>query len=311
MPLRMPEFSKDQIEALSQRSFSTNVAEILNLLFGTKLDGWAVEFAIGRYPVRLVDLNSKVTVAETWHNPDWTFQRLVKNLAKSLTGAEEEITDWMLIAARIAVLFGIFGELLQNGMTDRVDLVVPGGDFSLPMAAWYARSWGLPIGTIVICTNENHAIWNLLHQGELRMDAVAQRTDLPDCDQAVPRDLERLIYSTLGPDQLAEFLRCRRSGCNFYLTEYWLDRLRQGLYPEVVSSDRVNSVINHLYKDNGYLADPYVALCHGGLVDYRSRSGAGGNALILSEESPAFYLDRISTCLGIPRRELKERMNKT
>lgn len=312
LPMRLDGFSPAEVLGLKERSFSQNVADVLNLLFGTRLTAWSVEFSIGRYPVRLVDLSSKVTVAESWHNPDWRFDRLAKNLARSL-GAEGEdpaVTDWMAIAARIAVLAGIFGELLRSGLDGTVDVAVPSGDFSAPMAVWYAREWGLPIGNIIVCCNENNAVWSLLHQGDLRTDLVAQHTRLPLCDHAVPKDLERLIYGALGPGENLRYREVCRTGGVYSLQEVPLNCLRRGMYASVVSGPRTESKILNIYKDNGYIPDPYTALCYSGLLDYRSQTGEGRPTLILSEESPAFSLDLICDCLGLSRRELKDRLNK-
>ena len=65
LPMRMPGLTPDEIRGMGDKSFGQNVADVMNLLFNTDLDGWAVEFSIGRYPVRMVDLSGKVTVAES------------------------------------------------------------------------------------------------------------------------------------------------------------------------------------------------------------------------------------------------------
>lgn len=316
LPMRMPEWTPDQICALGEKPFGQNVADVMNLLFHTDLDSWAVEFSIGRYPVRTVSLSSKVTVAEMWHNPDWQFARLARNLTKAVLKTEQaqEPSDWMMIAARIGVLFGVYGELLHAGQLKpgaSFDVVVPGGDFSAPMAAFYARQWGLPVGNIVICCNENSALWGLLHQGELRTDAVAVRTGLPKCDHTVPADLERLIYGVLGAAEAKRFCDTCRVGGNYYLQPVQLNKLRQGISVCVISQQRTESMISGIHKNNGYIADPYTALAYSGLMDYRSITGENRPALILSEESPAFSMGMISDSLGISRRELKARINKS
>lgn len=315
LPMRMPRLSREQICALGERSFGQNVADVMNLLFNTELDGWAVEFAIGRYPVRMVRLSGRVTAAETWHNPDWQFERMAWNLTRAVlkTDEDREPTDWMMIAARIGVIFGVYGELVHDGQIasgSTVDVVVPGGDFSAPMAAFYARQWGLPVENIVICCNENSAPWNLLHQGELRTDMVALRTGLPKCDHAVPADLERLIYSTLGPAETARYREVCRTGGNYVLPEYQLKKLRQGIHVSVVSRQRTESMIAGMYQNSGYIADPYTTMAYSGLMDYRAQTGESRPALLLAEESPAFSLGMISASLGIPKRELKERIDK-
>ena len=317
VPMKMPHFDRSEIKALAQKSFSQNVAEILNLLFQTQLDSWAVEFGIGRYPVRLVNISGRVILAETWHNPSWRFERLAKSVEKTIRQSDQinQIpSDWLMIAARIAVLFGIFGELMARGEVahDRpVDIVVPVGDFSGPMAAWYARSWGLPVGNILCCCNENSGCWNFIHKGEIRCDASVVETTTPACDKAVPEDLERLISATLGHRENERFRYCCTEGGLYYLEDNQHQRLREGLYASVVGQQRLEWAILNLYKTDGYISDPYTALAYSGLMDYRAGTGETRKALILSEESPVYSLPYVGKCMGLPLEELKKRFDKS
>ena len=68
VPMRLPHYGESEIAELAEKSFSQNVADILNLLFATQLDGWSVEFGIGRYPVKLVALNGYIAILE---GDDW------------------------------------------------------------------------------------------------------------------------------------------------------------------------------------------------------------------------------------------------
>lgn len=317
VPMRLPVLDRQQILQLGEKPFSQNVADVINLLFNRSLDGWGVEFGIGRYPVKLVRLNSRITVAETWHNPSWRFERLAMGVEKAVRQSDQirqTPSDWLMIASRIAVLFGIFGDLINSGTVSPdapMDVAVPSGDFSAVMAAWYARQWGLPIGNIAVACNENAACWNLLHKGELRTDAVAVKTSTPGCDYAVPTDLERLIFGTLGLGENLRFVECCRKGQPYYLEEHQLAQLRKGIFVSVVSGKRMESTIPNLFGTCGYIADPYTALACCGLTDYRARTGEGRQALILSEESPAFSLELISGSMGIRPAELKKRINNS
>lgn len=311
VPMRMPHFEQHQIAQLAEKSFSQNMADILNLLFGTRLDGWGVEFGIGRYPVKLVPIGGKITIAECWHNPAFRFERLVNGVEKAIRQSDQisqTPSDWLKIAARIAVLFGIFGQLLCQGTlvsNQILDVAVPSGDLSALMAAWYARNWGLPIGTIVCCSNENTGLWNLLHKGELRTDAVAHRTHTPDCDYTIPNDLERLIFAALGRAETERFCEICRTGGTYDLQQEQRNALRDGIYVSVVSDKRMASTIPNLYKTTGLLADPYTALAYSGLIDYRAATGETRQALILSEESPRFWIPFVAECMDKSPAEVK------
>ena len=317
VPIKMPRFDRAQVKALADKSFSQNVAEILNLLFQTRLDSWAVEFGIGRHPVRLVPVSGRALLAETWHNPSWRFERLAKSVEKTIRQSDQISavpSDWLMIASRIAVLFGVFGELMNRGevsLDAPLDVVLPVGNFSGPMAAWHARSWGLPIGNILCCCNENPGCWNLIHKGEIRCDAPVLETTTPDCDKAVPEDLERLVSAALGYRETKRFLYSCTEGGLYYLEDHQHLRLREGLYASVVGQQRLEWAVLNLYKTDGYISDPYTALAYSGLMDYRAGTGETRKALILSEESPVYSLPYLGKCMGISPEELKKRLDKS
>ena len=61
-------FAPEEISALALKNPNQAVAEILNLLFNCELSRWDVDFAVGRYPVRLSTMVRRIAIAESWHN---------------------------------------------------------------------------------------------------------------------------------------------------------------------------------------------------------------------------------------------------
>ena len=316
VPMNLPRFTKNEIRKLGEKTFSQNVADVINLFFATKLDSWAVEFLIGRYPVKLVHVTSRETVAELWHNPVWKFERLAKGIEKAIRQSDDVSAvpgNWLLIASRIAVLFGLFGELIREGTVgfqDELDIAVPTGDFTGPMAVLYAREMGLPVSTVLCCCNDNNGAWKLLHKGELRTDATVLRTSTPFCDHAVPEALERLIFSRLGIREVLDFVEACKQGAGFYLEPDQLKKMREGIYVPVTGQKRLESAVNSLYRSYGCAVDVYTALCYSGILDYRSVTGEGRPVLILSDESPVYSAPYLSACLNITPQMLMERINQ-
>ena len=198
IPAEEVRFTREQVESFAMKNPNQALAEILNLLFGCELNRWDVDFSVGRYPVRLSSMVRRIAIAECWHNLDWEFSRTVRDLSALVRGTRDSrmgVGDWFEIAVRIGVLFGIFGELMRDGIAapdKTVDVAVPSGNLQAVMAAWYARSWGLPIGQIILCCNENNNLWTLIRQGELRFGLPVKETSTPECDREIPDDLERL-----------------------------------------------------------------------------------------------------------------------
>ncbi len=253
--------------------------------------------------------------AEAWHNPDRDFARIVRNLNGRLLGAEDSAeapTEWAWMAVRIAFLFGVFGELAWVNMVDYdhpVDVAVPSGDFTLPMAVWYARELGLPVRNIICGCNDNGGVWDLLHHGELDTDGQPQQTATPEGDHVVPEGLERLIFATLGTEELEKFHEACNTGRPYRPAKILFEDLRRGMYAGVISEGRMDSIIRSVYHTSTYIMDPYSALAYSSLQDYRTRYSENGNAVVLCERSPIRFAETVSQSLGITPKELSERLN--
>lgn len=314
VPFRLPELEKSYIRGLSGHTFGENVADMLNLFFSTRLTGWEVDIAVGRFPVKVRTINRKTLVAEMFHNVERNFHRIVNALSTIIHPDGEIIgkyTDWSEIAVRISLLFGIFGELFRGEhitVGQSVDVAISAGNFAGPMSCWYAREMGLPIGTIICGCNENGSAWELLHRGQLATDALAVQTSTPDCDFAVAPDLERLICGTCGQEEAMNFCWSCTEGGTYVPSPEAYDAMRRGMFASVVSQNRVDSIIPNLYRTNQYVPDLYSALAYGALMDYRSRTGSNNMTLLLAQNGPLSNPDGVAKAMNISVFELKHRL---
>ena len=313
VPFHMPVCSSEDIASLKNKSFGQCVSEVLNKLFGTSFSAWDVDCTIGRSPIRLNPITQRIVIGELWHNLDWDFRSLASGITQLLTDCKMQIpSDWAMIGIRVAVLFGLFGKLMRRNLADienPIDIAVFSGDFSGPMALWYAREWGLPIGNIILCCNENNNPWELLHHGAFRTGTVAFQTITPDGDYVVPTDLERFVHGCGGEREVARFVEDCRLGRMYVPSDGCLEKMRKGMYPCVVGQSRVASAIPNIYSSHGCILEPYTALVYSGLMDYRSRTGEGRNALIISEKGAGSSMEITAELMGISVEELKEKLN--
>ena len=302
VPFRLPSFDREAIEGLKDLSFGGCMALVLNKLFLPWLDGVELDFALGRNPVKLREMSHRIAVAELWHNIHWKFDWVVKELTQRLRTESQQmlpVTEWAELAVRIGVLFGIYGQLLRSGavsVDQGLDVAAASGDFAMPMAAWYARQMGLPVGT-VICCDERSAIWDLLHHGQVRTA------------EPLPQGLERLIYGCLGEEEACRFAKtCERRGV-YDLDEEKLALLQQGMFASVVSQRRTARGIASVYSGKGYLMGPETAMAYGGLQDYRATAGESGFALILAQRRPKDDLETVAAAIGLEPAGLKARLD--
>lgn len=311
LPFRMPVFSETELEGLEKLPFTARIAQVLNTLCGTRLTQWDVDFCVGRHPVRLVSLPQKILLAQGWHNSQGSLSYMVRVLSARLRQDNQpQPSDWTEIAVRGAVLFAVFSELRREGKISggqRVDVAAICGDCYGPISAWYARLWGLPIGNIIICCNENSGLWELFHRGQLRTDALSVKTATPDADAVLPPGLERLIFAAGGTCEVQRYLEiCGRGGI-YAPNEAILRKLCRGLTVSVVGRERMESTIGTVYATSGCVLSPYSALCHAGVQDYRAGAGENRLALVFSEKSPRLDASVVADAFGITTEELDRR----
>lgn len=314
VPFRIPQYTVQEILELSKHSFGENVANILNIFFSAGLTALDIDFTIGRTPVQMNAISHRILIAECWHNSQWHFKYLMQCLSDRIRTEDKgaEPTNWVQIAIRIAVLFGIYGNLLKDGKVDvntPLDVCVTAADFSAPMAAWYARSMGLPIGTIICGCNANGGAWDLLHRGEFSTAMTSVKTCTPDADIALPRNLERLICATLGHDETQRYLDCCSNGAVFTLGEEHFESLRSGLFVSVISDDRVQSSTFNVFRTSGYVFGPYSALAYSSLQDYRAKTGESRTALLFTEKSPGCNVELVAKFMQVDVPEVFRRIS--
>lgn len=296
LPFRLPKLSREELLDLVKQPFCQRMANILNLFFGAQLTAWDVELCGGKNPVKLVPMSHRILVAEAWHNHDLDYGKLEKRLAARICGyedTEKKPTSWVGIAIRIALLFAIYGEL--PGADAVVDIAVASEDFAAPMAAWYAREMGLPVGNI-ICSHDDASVWNLLHQGEARTDS------------GMPENLERLIFATMGVDENLRYCEACDNKRLYTTRPGTLEDLRKGMFATVISQERLTGLIPSTYRMAGYIMGPQTAMAYGGLQDYRAKTGENRLALLMSDRSPVSDSKMVAACMEMTEQQLRQQL---
>ena len=103
LPFRMPAYTQDDLSQMKSKSFGQNVAEVMEGFFACGLSSWDVEFAIGRYPVKLTALGQRIWAGELWHNQENSYSHLERALCDRICPElfGKPIPSWLRIAVRI------------------------------------------------------------------------------------------------------------------------------------------------------------------------------------------------------------------
>lgn len=301
-PFRLPVFTQQELNRFKNCSFGEAVARVLNLFFGSELESSDVDFSIGRVPIKILPVKYRMVVCETWRNPDADYRFMVKQLNARICPDAKLPSALLELAVRIAVYFGIYGQMLAQGLVqddDSFDIAVAANNYMDMTAVHYAKQMGLPVG-MMICGCEKDILWNLIHRGEVSTKSLS--TEEKDC-------IEHLLYGKLGCRSVREFLDCCEDTRPYSVTEPQRKLLSEGIFVAVVTHNRMDSVISSVYKTNGYIIDRERVFPYAALQDYRTGAGESRLTLFCADVTPANDHKHICAAVGISQQQLSEAIN--
>jgi threonine synthase len=134
--------------------------------------------------------------------------------------------NWARVSAQVVYYFkGYFAATRSND--EEVAFAVPSGNFGNICAGHIARMMGLPIGQLILATNENDVLDEFFRTGVYRPRGTAQtwQTSSPSMDISKASNFERFVFDLVGRDagQVREFWSQVDAGGAFDIkdTPYW------------------------------------------------------------------------------------------
>lgn len=112
--------------------------------------------------------------------------------------------NWARIAAQVVYYFkGYFAATTDNAQ--QVQFAVPSGNFGNILAAHVARQMGLPMGRLILATNENDVLDEFFRTGMYRPRRATEThvTSSPSMDISKASNFERFMFDAVGRDPVA------------------------------------------------------------------------------------------------------------
>ena len=188
------------------------------------------------------------------------------------------------------------GEELSEG--EKINVVVPTGNFGNILAAYYARQMGVPIDHLVCASNENKVLFDFFRTGTYDRNRDFVLTTSPSMDILISSNLERLIYLVTGEDseQTAAFMTELKSGGSYTLTEEMKEKLKD-FKAGYATQEQTSRQIRHIWDGTGYVLDTHTAVASYVCDEYRKTSGDSGKCLIVSTASPFKFVKSVMTSI--------------
>lgn len=181
---------------------------------------------------------------------------------------------------------------------ERMNVVVPTGNFGNILAAYYAKCAGLPIGKLICASNDNKVLYDFFRTGTYDKNREFILTTSPSMDILISSNLERLIYKIAGNDagKNAELMRALSQEGAYNITPEMRRELADfcGGY---ATMEQTAATIRALYEKTGYIIDPHTAVAASVYHSYKEETGDKTVTVIASTASPYKFTRSVMTAI--------------
>lgn len=198
--------------------------------------------------------------------------------------------NWGRLVPQLVYYISAYCELLsENALRpgEKLNAVVPTGNFGNILAAFYAKEMGVPIAKLICASNANNVLTDFLKTGEYNRNRPFYRTSSPSMDILISSNLERLLFHlSKDADEVRAYMSALGKEGRYRVSDGLFAKI-SGLFEAGFCDDeRTARTIREAYEKYGCLCDPHTAVALNVYEDYVSRTGDSTPSVIASTANP-------------------------
>ena len=204
------------------------------------------------------------------------------------------------LVPQIVYYFSAYAQLVDKGVIkegDKIDFVVPTGNFGDIMAGWYALKMGLPVGRLVCASNKNDVLTEFLRTGHYDRKREFYKTTSPSMDILVSSNLERLLWYVCGPEHTLAYMKQLEQTGEYQITDDELSEIQKVFTGIFSDDDEGAAAIRSVFESDKYLMDTHTSIAWACMEKYRADNDASVT-VVLSTASPYKFSAAVLEALG-------------
>ena len=194
------------------------------------------------------------------------------------------------LVPQVVYYVNAYAKLLENEEIEdgeKINVVVPTGNFGNILAAYYAKQMGVPIAKLICASNDNKVLFDFFQTGVYDRNREFILTSSPSMDILISSNLERLIYKIAGADAAKDVTLMQNLAAEgkYEITDEMKAQLKD-FYGNYASEKETAEEIAEVYKKTGYIMDTHTAVASRVYRKYVAESGDQTKTVIASTASP-------------------------
>lgn len=171
---------------------------------------------------------------------------------------------------------------------DKINVVVPTGNFGNILAGYYAYEMGLPVNKFICASNSNNVLTDFINTGVYDKNRQFYTTISPSMDILVSSNLERLLYKLSGDNDTLtkEWMTKLKADGKYEVTDDVKEKMSTLFYGGFCDDTKTKGTICDLFNRCSYLCDTHTSVAVTVYDEYVIKTGDKTPCVIDSTASP-------------------------
>lgn len=211
--------------------------------------------------------------------------------------------NWGRLAPQIIYYVSSYAQLVKDEqikLGDKINIVVPTGNFGNILAGYYAKKMGIPVNKLICASNANNVLTEFLNTGVYNRNRTFHTTISPSMDILISSNLERLLYHICGENDetIKDWFGKLATDGKYEVTDDVKAILKDEFYAGCCDDDETKATIDEIFKKYSYICDTHTAVAVKVYEDYAKTTGDKTKTVIASTASPYKFSNSVLDALG-------------
>ncbi|MGN0607270.1 MAG: threonine synthase [Oscillospiraceae bacterium] len=199
--------------------------------------------------------------------------------------------NWGRLVPQIVYYISAYASLAADGqieLGEKINIVVPTGNFGNILAGYYAKKMGLPVNRLICASNVNNVLTDFINTGVYDRNRQFYATCSPSMDILISSNLERLLYLLSGEDdaQIREWFTALAETGKYEVSDKVKELLKQDFSAGFCNDEDTKKTIREIYEKYSYTCDTHTAVAVKVYGEYKAATGDNTKTIIASTASP-------------------------
>ena len=220
---------------------------------------------------------------------DVAYKELLKKNQFKLSSANS--INWGRLVPQIVYYFSAYADLVANSeikVGDKINVVVPTGNFGNILAAYYAKKMGLPVAKFICASNENNVLTEFIRTGVYDKNREFHTTISPSMDILISSNLERFLYDLTDNNDkvVSEWMNQLNTTGRYEVSQEVKEKLTSLFWGDCSDDAETMASIKKCADEYQYVIDTHTAVAKSVYDKYVSQTGDKTKTVIASTASP-------------------------